>query len=50
MEAAGNILRYEAHIDRQLYRAIDQLERTQRLRKGDRVPPPLKLNVEHTRL
>jgi len=49
LEQAGNsLLRYETHIDRQLYRAIDQLERTQRLRKGDKVPPPLKLNVEHT--
>jgi len=48
-EALHRLLRYETHIDRQLYRAIDQLERTQRLRKGDKVPPPLKLNVEHTR-
>jgi hypothetical protein len=45
---AGKIVRYEAHIDRQLYRAIDQLERIQRRRKGEVVPPPLKLSVEHS--
>jgi hypothetical protein len=33
-------LRYEAHLDRQLYRAMDQLERLQRQRRGEPVPPP----------
>jgi hypothetical protein len=32
------ILRYETTIERQLYRAIDQLERLQRSRRGDAVP------------
>ncbi|MFH1373303.1 MAG: hypothetical protein ABII79_05885 [bacterium] len=37
-------LRYETTIERQLYRALNQLERLQRARKGDAVPPPI--NVE----
>jgi len=44
-ERAGDkILRYETHLDRQLYRAKDQLERLQRRRKGENVPPPLNFN------
>jgi hypothetical protein len=39
------ILRYETMINRQLYQAINQLERLQRLRKGENVPPPLNLQV-----
>jgi len=35
------ILRYETTIERQLYRAINQLERLQRERLGDLVPPPI---------
>jgi hypothetical protein len=38
---SDKILRYDAHIERQLYRAMHQLERLQRLRKGEAVPPPL---------
>jgi hypothetical protein len=34
------LLRYETHLDRQLYRAIDQLELLQRQRRGETVPPP----------
>ena len=41
-----NILRYETHIDRQMSRAMDQLERLQRRRRGEMVPPPLSLNVQ----
>jgi len=44
--AADKLLRYEAHLDRQLYRAMDQLERLQRQRKGEKVPPPLNINLE----
>ena len=44
-DATDNILRYEAHLDRQLYRAMDQLERLQRQRKGEAVPPPLNINL-----
>jgi hypothetical protein len=45
VDAADKILRYEAHLDRQLYRAMDQLERLQRQRRGDNVPPPVNVNV-----
>ena len=38
-DATDKLLRYEAHLDRQLYRAMDQLERLQRQRKGEKVPP-----------
>ena len=44
-EATDKILRYEAHLDRQLYRAMDQLERLQRQRRGENVPPPLNVNL-----
>ena len=43
--ATDKLLRYEAHLDRQLYRAMDQLERVQRQRRGDNVPPPLNINL-----
>lgn len=41
------ILRYETAIERQMYRALNQLERLQRQRAGDNVPPPLSVEV-HT--
>jgi len=44
-DATDKLLRYEAHLDRQLYRAMDQLERLQRQRKGEKVPPPLHINL-----
>ncbi|MBZ5652885.1 MAG: hypothetical protein LAO18_20645 [Acidobacteriia bacterium] len=44
--AIDKLLRYEAHLDRQLYRAMDQLERLQRQRKGENVLPPLNINLE----
>jgi hypothetical protein len=49
MDATDKLLRYEAHLDRQLYRAMDQLERMQRLRGGENVPPPLNVNVGRRR-
>jgi hypothetical protein len=39
------ILRYQTTINRQLFQAMNQLERLQRLRKGDNVPAPLSLQV-----
>lgn len=42
------VLRYETAVERQLYRALDQLERVRRQRMGDAVPPPIKLNVDHS--
>ena len=46
VEAAEKLIRYEAHLDRQLYRAMDQLERLQRHRRGESVrSPPLNFNL-----
>ena len=39
------ILRYETTIQRQLVHAIDQLERSQRTRRGEQVPAPLSVQV-----
>jgi hypothetical protein len=44
-DATDKILRYETQIDRQLYRAMDELERLQRRRRGENVPPPLNVNL-----
>jgi hypothetical protein len=43
--ALDRILRYSGMIDRDLNRAYDRLERLQRRRKGELVPPSLNLNV-----
>lgn len=40
--------RYDAALERQLYRALDALERLQRMRGGDAVPPPLRMHVDAT--
>ena len=40
------LLRYEGAIERQLYKAMNQLERVQRLRLGDHVPAPVEVDVE----
>ncbi|MGD0060318.1 MAG: hypothetical protein ABSD58_12950 [Verrucomicrobiia bacterium] len=42
---AEKIVRYEANLERQLYRAMNQLERVQRRRKGELVPPPLAVQL-----
>ena len=39
------IMRYEAHLDRKEQRAEDRLERLQRQRKGEAVPPPININL-----
>ena len=39
------ILRYETAIERQMFRAMNQLERLQRQRKGENVPPPLAVDI-----
>ena len=44
-DATDKLLRYEGHLDRQLYRAMDQLDRLQRQRRGENVPPPLNINL-----
>ena len=48
-EATDKLLRYEAQFERQLYRAMDQLERLQRRRRGENVPPPLTVNLGRRR-
>lgn len=39
------IWRYETMLERQFYRAMNQLERLQRARRGEVVPPPLTMEV-----
>ena len=38
--------RYEITFERQVYRALNALERLQRMRAGEPVPPPLQINVD----
>ena len=45
-EELDRFLRYEGAIERQLYKAMNQLERLQRLRAGDNVPAPVEVDVE----
>lgn len=40
------LLRYEGAIERQLYKALNQLERLQRLRSGDSVPAPVEVDID----
>jgi hypothetical protein len=44
-EVLDKILRYETKLDRQIYRAMSQLERLQRIRRGEAVPPPISMEV-----
>ena len=39
------LLRYESHLERSIDRTLSRLERLQRMRKGQPVPPPLNVNV-----
>ncbi len=39
------ILRYETKLERQLFRAMNQLERLQRMRQGEAIPAPLTMEV-----
>jgi hypothetical protein len=39
------LLRYETTISREIERTLNQLERAQRMRLGQQVPPPINLNV-----
>ena len=43
--ASDRILRYETAIERQMYRAINQLERMQRQRRGEYTPPPISIDL-----
>jgi hypothetical protein len=44
-EVLDKIIRYSTMLERQLYRAMNQLERWQRMRQGEAVPPPLTMEV-----
>jgi len=44
-ERADMLMRYDAHYARELDRAIGELERLQRRRLGEPVPPPIKLDM-----
>jgi len=44
-DTPDKILRYETTLERQLYRAMHQLERLQRMRKGENVPAPLTMEL-----
>jgi hypothetical protein len=44
-EVLEKILRYETKLERQMYRAMTQLERIQRMRQGEAVPPPITMEV-----
>ena len=46
-EELNRILRYDAASNRQLYQAINQLERLQRARKGEHVPAPVNVQVSN---
>lgn len=45
VDAFAKLSRYEATIERSYYRALHELERLQRARLGEYVPPPLALDV-----
>ena len=45
MEVLEKILRYETKLERLQYRAMSQLERVQRMRRGEEVPPPMTMEV-----
>ena len=40
-EAVGRLTAYEVRLERQLFRAMGQLERLQRMRKGEDVKAPV---------
>jgi CRISPR/Cas system-associated endonuclease Cas1 len=40
------LLRYEGAIERQLYKAMNQLERLQRMRSGESVPAPIAADID----
>jgi hypothetical protein len=42
---AGKFQRYETALDNKFYRALHELDRLQRMRKGETVPPPAVLEV-----
>jgi hypothetical protein len=45
MQVLDKTLRYETALERQLYRAMDQLERLQRRRQGEDIPAPVTMEI-----
>lgn len=45
VECLQKFQRYETAIENKLYRALNQLERLQRMRRGDKIPAPASLDV-----
>lgn len=41
----GKLARYEAHLERCLYRALHELERLQRRRQGEQTPAPVAVDI-----
>ena len=44
-EVLDKIMRYETTLQRQMYRAMSQLERMQRMRQGEAVSAPMMMEV-----
>jgi hypothetical protein len=44
-EAMDHLVRYEAHLIRDIHRILNELERLQRMRRGQPAPPMLNVNV-----
>jgi len=40
------LTRYEGGLERQFYKALNQLERVQRMRSGDKIPAPIAMDLE----
>ncbi len=45
-DAFSKLSRYEARVERSLYRALHELERLQHARRGGAVPPPLAVDLD----
>ena len=46
-DVLDRLLRYEANLDRSFDRTLSQLERLQRIRLGQSVPSPVKIDLSH---
>jgi hypothetical protein len=44
-ELSDRLVRYEAHLSREIDRTLSQLERLQRMRRGQPVLPPVKVDL-----
>jgi hypothetical protein len=44
-EASDRLIRYETHLSREIDRILNRLERLQRMRKGQPLPPQLDVNI-----